>query len=64
MSLSDAWAEDLDDVPLSMLYRTLNRIIEAENYAALPTKGEQDTAWAVKHEYERRKAEDKEATLL
>lgn len=54
MSLSDEWAGSLGDVELTMLYRTFNRVIEAENYAVIPTKGEQDTAWAVKHEFERR----------
>ena len=63
MSLSEVWAEDLGDIELSMLYRTFNRIIEAENYALIPTKGEQDTAWAVKHEYERRQ-QNPEARLL
>lgn len=54
MSLSDAWAEALSDVELTMLYRTLNRLITAERYDLMPTKGEQDVAWAVKQEYERR----------
>jgi hypothetical protein len=65
MSLSDTWAEELGDIELSMLYRTMNRAITLEKYREfLPTKGEQDVAWAIKHEYERRKAEDPEATLI
>jgi hypothetical protein len=55
VSLSDAWAEDIDDVTLTYMYRTYNRIIEAEAYRQwLTVKGEQDVAWAVKHEYEDR----------
>jgi hypothetical protein len=55
VSLDDSWAGGLGDVELTMLYRIMNRLIEAEAYREwLPTKGEQDTAWAVKHEYERR----------
>jgi hypothetical protein len=65
MSLDDTWAQDLGDIELSMLYRTMNRAITLEKYREfLPTKGEQDTAWAIKQEYERRKAEDPEATLI
>lgn len=56
MSLSSAWAEDLGNIELSYLYRILNRLIGGEHYADfLPTKGEQDVAWAVKHEYEERR---------
>jgi hypothetical protein len=54
MSLDDTWAGSLGDVELTMLYRTLNRLITQERYDLMPTKGEQDTAWAVKHEYEDR----------
>jgi len=61
MSLDNSWAQSLDDVPLTYLYRTLNRLIlmleSGERGDLLPSKGEQDTAWAVKQEYERRKAE-------
>lgn len=55
MSLSDQWVEDLRDLELSMLYRTMNRAITLEKYREfLPTKGEQDIAWAIKNEYEDR----------
>lgn len=54
MSLSDAWAHNLDNVSLTYLYRILNRLIICGELLA--SKGEQDTAWAVKDEYERRKA--------
>jgi hypothetical protein len=55
VSLGDEWAASLGDVELTYLYRTINRIIEADAYAMwLPGKGEQDVAWAVKQEYERR----------
>ncbi len=54
MSLDDSWAGGLGDVELTMLYRTLNRLITRERYDLMPTKGEQDVAWAVKQEYERR----------
>jgi hypothetical protein len=56
VSLDDSWAGGLGDVELTMLYRTLNRLITQERYALMPTKGEQDVAWAVKQEYERRLA--------
>jgi hypothetical protein len=60
MSLSDAWAEELGDVELSFLYPIVNRLIEGDDkiepYEYLPSKGEQDTAWAVKYEFERRMA--------
>lgn len=56
MSLDDSWAQELDNVALTYLYRTLNRLIEGNRYRDfLPSKGEQDTAWAVKYEYERRR---------
>lgn len=55
MSLSDAWAQDLDNVSLTYLYRIMNRLIETKAYDPwLPSKGEQDIAWAVKNEYEDR----------
>lgn len=55
MSLDDSWAQELGDVELTYLYRTMNRAITLEKYGEfLPTKGEQDTAWAIKHEYEDR----------
>ena len=65
MSLSDAWVEELGDVILTMMYRTYNRAIELDEIdaqagtyvretARLQDKGEQDVAWAVKTEYERR----------
>lgn len=60
MSLSDTWAESLDDLELSFLYRICNRLIEGDDkvkaYAQLRSKGEQDIAWAIKHEFERRAA--------
>lgn len=57
MSLDDTWAQDLGDVELTYLYRIMNRLIEAEAYVPwLPSKPEQDVAWAVKHEYENRAA--------
>jgi hypothetical protein len=60
MSLDEQWAEALDDVALSYLYAICDRLIEGDDkvepYAHLRTKGEQDTAWAVKHEFERRLA--------
>ncbi|HEY1700842.1 MAG TPA: hypothetical protein VGG75_14115 [Trebonia sp.] len=55
MSLSNVWAEDLDDVSLTFLYRILNRMIE-NGHRGLESKSEQDIAWAVKHEYEERAA--------
>jgi hypothetical protein len=58
VSLPGAWAEDLDDVPLTYLYRTLNRLIlmleNGERGDLLPSKGEQDAAWAVKNAYDKR----------
>lgn len=58
MSLSDAWAQGLDGVTLSYLYRICNRAIEEDERDMkcnrLRSKGEQDVAWAVKDEFERR----------
>ena len=52
MSLDYSWAEDLGAVELTMLYRTMNRLIGQNRYDLMPTKGEQDVAWAIKYEYE------------
>jgi len=58
MSLNDSWAQELDDLALSFLYRICNRLIEGDAgvkaYVNLRSKGEQDTAWAIKQEFERR----------
>ncbi len=45
--------EVMGDMLLTILYRTYNRAIE-DGYKAIPTKGEQDLAWAVKQEFEKR----------
>ncbi len=45
--------ESMDPALLTVLYRTFNRAIE-NRYEAIPTKGEQDLAWAVKQEFEKR----------
>jgi hypothetical protein len=64
MSLGNEWAEELDDIYLTYLYRLCNTAIEGnrqvEAYELIPSKGEQDTAWAVKHEYEERAAKNPE----
>lgn len=59
MSLSDAWAQDLDNVSLTYLYRIMDRLIVNNEQGImrgllLMSKGEHDIAWAVKNEYEDR----------
>ncbi len=49
----DNQVASMDEGLLTILYRTYNRAIE-DGHKAIPTKGEQDLAWAVKLAFEKR----------